>query len=67
MQIKAGKIVLKCEAVPVTRGYLKYRLPGEVFEDEEPDVLFSGRHIHVRKGDDNKAVKEIVVELEEVK
>lgn len=65
MEAKAGKIVLKCEAVNATKRYLKYRLPGELFDDEEPIALFSGRHIYVLKGegDDDKSVKEVVIQL----
>jgi len=58
------KIVLECKAVPATKRYLKYRLPDELFEDEEPDVMFSGKHVYVRKGDEGDKVKQVVVVLQ---
>lgn len=58
------KIVLECKAVPATKRYLKYRLPDELFEDEEPDVLFSRKHVYVRKGDEGDKVKQVVVVLQ---
>ena len=63
MDIKAGKIVLECAAVNETKRYLKYRLPAELFEDEEPEVLFSGRHIYLLKGNENATVKQVVIVL----
>ena len=55
------EIVLKCVAVQETKRYVKYRLPDELFEDEEPAVLFSGRHIYILKGDENAGVKQVVL------
>jgi hypothetical protein len=60
---KNEKLVLKCEAAVATRRYLKYKLPGELFEDEEPVVLFSGRHVYLHKGDGGDGVKQIVIML----
>lgn len=60
---KNGKMILECKAVNETKRYLKYKLPVELFEDEEPEVLFSGRHVYLLKGDDNASVKQVVIML----
>lgn len=58
-----GKVVLECKAVPETKRYLKYRLPDELFEDEEPIILLSGKHVYLLKNDDVASVKKIEVVL----
>lgn len=63
MEAKDGKVVLKCVGVHETKRYLKYELPGELFVDEEPIVLFSSRHIYWLKDDDASGVKEIKIML----
>lgn len=60
---KNGKLVLECIATPETKRYLKYRLPDELFEDEEPVVLFASKHIYLHKGDEGEGVKQIVLML----
>jgi len=60
---KSEEIALKCKAVQETKRYMKYKLPDELFEDEEPVVLFSGKHIYVHKGDKTDSVKQIVLSL----
>ena len=65
---KGGKLVLSCTSVPATKRYFKYRLPDELFEDEEPVVLLSGKHIYLHKGDEGNGIKkiEIILESEEI-
>jgi hypothetical protein len=60
---KAEQIVLKLVAVVATRRYLKYRLPDELFEDEEPVLLLSGRHVYVHKNREGGEVQQIVLVL----
>jgi hypothetical protein len=55
--------VLECVAVVPTKRYLKYKLPESLFEDEEPEVLFSTRHVYVLKAEAGDKVREIVLVL----
>lgn len=63
MESKNGKLVLKCEVTTPTKRYLKYRMPPELFEDEEPLVMFSGRHVYLNKGAEGDGVKQVVIML----
>lgn len=60
---KDGKLVLECEGVVQTKRYMKFRLPEELFEDEESVVLFSGRYVYLHKGDDGEGIEEVVMRL----
>ena len=60
---KVKKLELKCVAVHETRRYRKYKLPSELFDDEEPVVLFSGRHVYLHKGNEGDGVKQVVIVL----
>ena len=62
--VKKGKeLELECVAVHETKRYRKYKLPSELFDDEEAVVLFSGKHIYVHKGDEGEGVEQIVIVL----
>lgn len=61
-ELEDGTVLeLVCSAVQETMRYRKYKLPEELFEDEEPVVMFSGKHIYVLKGEEAEKVKRIVV------
>ena len=64
MENRNGKLVLKCKATTPTKRYLKYSMPPELFEDEEPFVMFSGRHVYLNKGAEGDVVKRVVIELD---
>ena len=57
------EVVLKCVGVQPTKRYLKYKLPAELFDDEEPEFLFSGRHIYVLKSGENGDCERVVFDL----
>lgn len=59
---KNGEVLeLRCEVLADTKRYRKFKLPVELWEDEEPVVLFSGRHMYLLKGEENQGVKKVVV------
>ncbi|HUW46866.1 MAG TPA: hypothetical protein VMW50_13890 [Dehalococcoidia bacterium] len=49
---KDGMLTLLCASPIETKRYVKYRLPAELSDDEEPVVLFAGKHVYLHKVSD---------------